>query len=99
MNEHIQARNTEAMNMANEEAPPMQEPQMTQAPEGRMAQGGHLYTQTNEIRNSVIHYLWALDGKITEVERCLTGGSGSGSFNYRSAPIGILTDPNPRVSR
>jgi hypothetical protein len=82
------------MNMPNEEAPSMQElqAQMMQAPEGRMTQGGHLYIQTNETRNSIIHYLRAPDGKITEVERCLTGGSGSGAFNYRNEPIGILTE-------
>jgi hypothetical protein len=63
-----------------------------QAPEGRMMQGGHLYMQTNEVRNCIIHYLRAPDGKITEVERCPTGGAGSGTFNYRSEPIGILTE-------
>jgi hypothetical protein len=63
-----------------------------QPPEDRMMQGGHLYMQTNEVRNAVIHYLRAPDGKITEVERSLTGGTGSGDFNYRSQPIGILTE-------
>jgi ATP/maltotriose-dependent transcriptional regulator MalT len=66
--------------------------QMTQASEGRLLQGGHLYIQTSEIRNSVIHYLRAPDGKITEVERRLIDGSGSGAFNYRSEPIGILAE-------
>lgn len=42
--------------------------------------GGHLYTQTNETRNAVIHYLRAADGTITEVERVPTGGAGSGVF-------------------
>jgi hypothetical protein len=42
--------------------------------------GGHLYMQTNEIRNAVVHYLRAPDGTITEVERVLTGGAGSGVF-------------------
>src|SRR5262244_3339547 len=41
---------------------------------------GHLYIQTNEIRNCVIHYRRAADGTITEVERTATGGSGSGTF-------------------
>jgi 6-phosphogluconolactonase (cycloisomerase 2 family) len=45
-----------------------------------MRQGGHLYMQTNEIRNAVIHYLRSPNGTITEVERCLTGGAGSGTF-------------------
>lgn len=30
--------------------------------------GGHLYTQTNETRNSVIHYRRSADGELTEVE-------------------------------
>ncbi len=42
--------------------------------------GGHLYMQTNELRNAVIHYQWAANGTITEVERYATGGSGSGVF-------------------
>jgi hypothetical protein len=52
--------------------------------------GGNREVQA--IRNSVIHYLRVPDGKITAVERCLTDGSGSGAFNYRSEPIGILTE-------
>jgi hypothetical protein len=43
-------------------------------------QGGHLYMQTNEVRNCVIHYLRTPDGKITEVGRILTGGAGSGTY-------------------
>jgi 6-phosphogluconolactonase (cycloisomerase 2 family) len=42
--------------------------------------GGHLYIQTNEVKNHVIHYSRAADGKLTEVERVRTGGSGSGEF-------------------
>src|SRR5215510_12773407 len=42
--------------------------------------GGHLYMQTNEIRNCVIHYHRAANGMITEVERTATGGAGSGTF-------------------
>src|SRR5262245_19787729 len=42
--------------------------------------GGHLYMQTNEIRNCVIHYSRAANGTITEMERAATGGSGSGTF-------------------
>ena len=41
-----------------------------------MAQGGHLYMQTNEIRNCIIHYHRAPDGTITEVGRIFTGGAG-----------------------
>src|SRR6266404_4761051 len=42
--------------------------------------GGHLYMQTNEPRNFLIHYRRSADGAITEVERTATGGSGSGTF-------------------
>ena len=45
-----------------------------------MAQSGHLYLQTNETRNSVIHYRRAPDGTLTEAERVSTGGAGSGKF-------------------
>jgi 6-phosphogluconolactonase (cycloisomerase 2 family) len=41
---------------------------------------GHLYTQTNEIQNVIIHYDWAASGALTEVERIPTGGAGSGTF-------------------
>src|SRR5262245_46281846 len=42
--------------------------------------GGHLYVQTNEIRNAVVHYDWSASGALTEVERVPTGGAGSGTF-------------------
>src|SRR5262245_10256620 len=42
--------------------------------------GGHLYMQTNETRNAVVHYGWSANGALTEVERIPTGGSGSGVF-------------------
>ena len=42
--------------------------------------GGHLYIQTNEIRNAIIHYSRSTNGTITEVERHHTGGAGSGEF-------------------
>jgi 6-phosphogluconolactonase (cycloisomerase 2 family) len=42
--------------------------------------GGCLYIQTNEIRNSVIHYRRAANGMIEEVARTATGGRGSGTF-------------------
>jgi WD40 repeat protein len=45
-----------------------------------MATGGHLYMQTNEVQNCVVHYSRAADGTLTEVGRCLTGGAGSGTF-------------------
>jgi len=42
--------------------------------------GGHLYMQTNEKRNCIVHYRRATDGTLTEVERVDTGGAGSGPF-------------------
>jgi len=41
---------------------------------------GHLYTQTNEVKNAIIHYHRSADGTLTEVERVATGGAGSGTF-------------------
>ena len=54
--------------------------EMGMQPEMRMSSGGHLYIQTNEIRNAIIHYRRDTDGALTEVERCPTGGAGSGTF-------------------
>jgi 6-phosphogluconolactonase (cycloisomerase 2 family) len=45
-----------------------------------MTAGGHLYMQTNETRNFIVHYRRGTDGALTEVERCATGGAGSGTF-------------------
>ena len=42
--------------------------------------GGHLYIQTNEVQNCVVHYHRAANGAITEAERTATGGAGSGTF-------------------
>jgi hypothetical protein len=52
--------------------------------------GGHLYMQTNETRNAVIHYPRSASGTITEVERSPTGGPGSGVFR----PIYEASGPN-----
>src|ERR1700756_2994682 len=41
---------------------------------------GHLYMQTNEIKNVIIHYERSSTGALTEVERISTGGAGSGEF-------------------
>ena len=46
----------------------------------KMNGGGHLYIQTNEIRNCIIHYRRAANGTLTEVERVRTAGAGSGEF-------------------
>ena len=45
-----------------------------------IARGGHLYLQTNETRNCVVHYRRAPDGTLTEANRVFTGGAGSGEF-------------------
>src|SRR5262245_9141305 len=42
------------------------------------ARAGHLYIQTNEDKNAIIHYDRSANGKLTEVERVRTGGAGSG---------------------
>jgi 6-phosphogluconolactonase (cycloisomerase 2 family) len=42
--------------------------------------GGHLYIQTNEVKNCIIHYHRSVNGALTEVERVFTGGAGSGTF-------------------
>jgi 6-phosphogluconolactonase (cycloisomerase 2 family) len=52
--------------------------------------GGHLYMQTNESKNAIIHYRWAVDGTLTEVERVATGGAGSGDLS----PIYHVKRPN-----
>jgi hypothetical protein len=53
---------------------------------------GHLYIQTSAIHNAVIHFLRASDGTITEADRVLTGGAGSGPFNYRATPPGLIVE-------
>lgn len=52
--------------------------------------GGHLYMQTNETQNAIIHYRWSASGALTEVDRIPTGGSGSGNFS----PIYLIPRPN-----
>jgi Lactonase, 7-bladed beta-propeller len=47
---------------------------------GMSGRGGHLFMQTNEIRNSVIHYHRLANGTLTELERVATGGAGSGTY-------------------
>jgi WD40 repeat protein len=51
---------------------------------------GHLYMETNETRNAIIHYHRSANGTITEVERVPTGGAGSGVFR----PIYEANGPN-----
>lgn len=54
--------------------------------------GGHLYMQTNETENSIIHYVRSIDGKLIESDRRATGGSGIGSFNLRANPMGLVAE-------
>ena len=42
--------------------------------------GGHLYMQTNEVKNFIIHYHRSATGTLDEVERVATGGAGSGTY-------------------
>ena len=50
------------------------------AKETTMMKGGHLYIQTNEIENAIIHYQRSANGMLTEVTRVRTGGAGSGQY-------------------
>jgi Lactonase, 7-bladed beta-propeller len=66
-------------------------PEIAAAQKSRSDQGGgHLYMQTNETQNSIIHYHWSANGTITEVERIPTGGAGSGLLS----PIYHTSRPN-----
>src|SRR5246500_1417218 len=51
---------------------------------------GHLYMQTNETKNCIVHYHRAASGALSEVERVPTGGAGSG----RISPIYHISRPN-----
>ena len=54
--------------------------EMGMSKEMRMSDGhvGHLYMQTNEVNNVIVHYHRSANGNLTEVERIATGGAGSG---------------------
>jgi hypothetical protein len=69
--------------MASEQSTGMMGEQPTAAPmmQPQMNGAGHLYMQTNEIRNCIIHYHRLPDGTITEHERVVTGGPGTGGYN------------------
>jgi 6-phosphogluconolactonase (cycloisomerase 2 family) len=59
----------------------MQQPMSMQGTAGDGSpQPGHLYMQTNEPRNFVVHYVRNADGTLTESDRILTGGAGSGTY-------------------
>jgi len=70
--------------MSNEQS------EATQAFQGDKGRGGHLYMQTNETQNAIIHYRWSASGTLTEAERILTNGAGSGGFS----PIYLISRPN-----
>jgi hypothetical protein len=57
-----------------------------------MSAAGHLYMQTNESQNRVIHFVRRPDGALTEEMPCSTGASGCGPFNYRANPAAIIID-------
>jgi len=52
--------------------------------------GGHLYMQTNEDKNAIIHYHLSANGALTEVERFATRGAGSGVVS----PLYHVSRPN-----
>jgi 6-phosphogluconolactonase (cycloisomerase 2 family) len=56
----------------------------------KKAAGGHLYMQTNEVQNAIIHYHWSSKGPLAELERVATGGAGSGELS----PIYHVKRPN-----
>src|SRR5262249_32212199 len=76
---HPTGEKTGELNMPKEMSM-SKEPSMSK--EMRMSDGqvGHLYIQTNEVQNAIIHYHRSASGALSEVERCLTGGAGSGTF-------------------
>lgn len=57
--------------------------------------GSHLYTQTNETRNQIIHYARKKDGTLVEVERVGSGGMGT---NGAKPLTGAKSEPDSLVS-
>ena len=53
---------------------------------------GHLYMQTNERRNAIVHFARGVDGTLIELERVATGGAGSGGYN---PIVNRESTPNP----
>ena len=47
---------------------------------GVNGRSGHLYMQTNEVKNVIVHYHRSANGALTEAERVVTGGAGSGTY-------------------
>ena len=87
----------ETVNIAHDIKPmPKDQPMTTQPLDGArwhgsdMRRGGHLYMQTNETKNFVVHYQRSANGTLAEVERVATGGAGSGELS----PIYHIKRPN-----
>src|SRR5919106_4811219 len=90
----IRMASEHSMGMQSEQPMGMADEQSSEAPamQPHMNGGGHLYTQTNEVENCVIHYVRSPDGTITEAERVPTGGAGSGGYN---PIVNRESTPNP----
>ncbi len=73
-----------------QKAPSSSQSRMSNVTSMSHPRGGHLYMQTNETRNVVVHYRWSASGTLTEVERVPTGGAGSGVLS----PIYHISRPN-----
>ena len=56
----------------------------------RLKNSGHLYMQTNQTQNFIIHYNRSSNGALSEAERVATGGAGSGLIS----PIYHVARPN-----
>jgi 6-phosphogluconolactonase (cycloisomerase 2 family) len=73
-----------------QKGPSSSQSQMSNGTSMSHPRGGHLYMQTNETRNAVVHYRWSASGTLTEAERVVTGGAGSGVLS----PIYHISRPN-----
>jgi hypothetical protein len=62
---------------------------------------GHLYIQTNERDNSVVHYVRAVDGRTTEVERSALQSASASTFRRRGVGRSRVANPDrqPREHR
>ena len=58
--------------------------------------GGHLYTQTNEVKNAIIHYTRGEDGELVEIDRVST--SGAPVRSNRSAARKVRNAPRARAA-
>jgi len=58
----------------------MSKPNMSNMSSMSDQRGGHLYMQTNEVQNAIVHYGRSANGAITEMERIRTRGAGSGEY-------------------